>query len=223
MKYKAYLMDFDGTLAQSEELKANALAHACGEHSDYAEPRYYVEVMGQDWTSVTAHFFSKSSISPNSEAFNATFRERYVSLIEASLLPTPGACEFIENARSVGIKLAVVSSASSWMVDKVLQKLCMLDAFDLIITGQDVPRHKPYPDAYIMALDNLKLCHRDALVFEDSYAGLQAARAARCACIAIQHKYNTLHDLSAAIAVINHLKWEPLSASTIHQDDAPSE
>ena len=85
----------------------------------------------------------------------------------------------------------------------------MLNAFHLVITGQDVLRHKPFPDAYIMALNNLNLCHEDALVFEDSYTGLQAGRAAGCSCVAIQHKYNKLHDLSSAMTVMNCLKWEP--------------
>ncbi|CCE00943.1 HAD family phosphatase [Bradyrhizobium sp. STM 3809] len=199
---KAYLLDLDGTVAASEPLKARAISLACATYGVDADHRVYAEIMGQDWTSVTRHFFDAYRFDPPTDDFNARFRRFYVELIEAEIAETLGATQFVREARKKGMNVAVVSSAAGWMVQIVLAKLGLGTAFDLIVTQDDVTSHKPDPEAYLLALARLGIGAQDALVFEDSYAGLQAASAAGCRCIAVRHSFNETHDFSSAIRVI---------------------
>jgi len=199
---KAYLFDLDGTLAASEALKARALAQACVSYGAEANHLIYADVMGEDWPTVTGYFFRTYSLSPAFDEFNDRFRGFYLDLIEAEVSATQGAIEFVLETRNSGIKIGLVSSAATWMVAKVLSKLDLQNAFDLVITREDVTRHKPDPEAYQLALSQLQVSAKETLVFEDSSAGLKAATAAGCRCIAVRHAFNEKHDFSGALREI---------------------
>jgi|ERR1700730_952722 HAD superfamily hydrolase (TIGR01509 family) len=199
---KAYLFDLDGTLAASEALKARALAQACVSYGAEANYPIYADVMGEDWPTVTRHFFERYTFSPEFDEFNDRFRGFYLDLIEAEISATHGAIQFVSDTRNSGIKVGVVSSAATWMVERVLSKLDLQNSFDLVITREDVTRHKPDPEAYLLALSRLRLSAKDTIVFEDSSAGLKAATAAGCRCIAVRHAFNSKHDFSGAFREI---------------------
>jgi HAD superfamily hydrolase (TIGR01509 family) len=50
-------------------------------------------------------------------------------------------------------------------------------SFDLVITGDDVQKHKPDPEAYRLAATRLGLTPEQCLVFEDSDIGMAAGLA----------------------------------------------
>jgi HAD superfamily hydrolase (TIGR01509 family) len=199
---QAFLFDLDGTLAASERLKGQALANACASYGAAADYSIYAEVMGADWPTVTGHFWKEYQINPAFDEFNERFRDLYSTLIENELCATEGAWEFISEAKEHGVKVGVVSSAAHWMVDKILSKLGFQNTFDLVVTQEHVLRHKPDPEAYLLALAQLRIRADDVLVFEDSNAGVRAAIAAGCRCVAVRHAFNAKHDLSAAIRTI---------------------
>jgi beta-phosphoglucomutase-like phosphatase (HAD superfamily) len=89
------------------------------------------------------------------------------------------------------------------MVTESLAQLGLPDSFDITVTQDDVTHHEPDPAPYLLALDRLKLNATDALVFEDSEAGLKAALAAGCSCVAIRHAFNARHDFSRAARIIS--------------------
>lgn len=199
---KAYLFDLDGTLAASEPLKARALADACASYGVDADHLIYADVMGADWKTVTGHFFKTYRLDPAIDEFDARFRGFYLDLIEAEITETRGAIQFVRESRKQGIRVGVVSSAAPWMVERVLSKLDLRRAFDLVVTQEDVTSHKPDPEAYLLALSRLRASADETLVFEDSSAGLKAASAAGCRCIAVRHAFNSKHDFSTALRVI---------------------
>jgi HAD superfamily hydrolase (TIGR01509 family) len=200
---KACLFDLDGTLVQSEGLKAQALAAACvGCGAPQADPRLYAEVMGQDWNAVTGHFFKTYRIEIGAAEFNDRFRAIYLSLMKEGVALTEGAMEFIKECRSAAMALGLVTSADSWMVAEILRLLDFEGLFDVIVTKNDVVRHKPDPEAYLLAMSRLNLVPESVIVFEDSEAGLKAAIDAGCRCIVVRHPFNGRHDLSTAFRQI---------------------
>jgi len=69
------------------------------------------------------------------------------------------------------------------MVETVLARLGFSELFSVAIAEEDVMRHEPDPGSYLLALDRLNVSAKDAIIFEDSNAGLMAARAARGKCL----------------------------------------
>jgi HAD superfamily hydrolase (TIGR01509 family) len=76
------------------------------------------------------------------------------------------------------IKTALVTTASAESVRAILGHFDLDEAFDLVITGDDVTRHKPDPQAYELALERLDLRPRECIAFEDSDVGVASAEAA---------------------------------------------
>ena len=80
----------------------------------------------------------------------------------------------------------------------------MTDAFEAIVTSDDVEHAKPAPDIYLLACARLGIDPADALALEDSAPGIEAAKAAGLACIAVPQFAET--DVSAADRVIDSLE-----------------
>ena len=158
--------------------------------------------MGESWFHVCNHFFKVAAIEPNIDKFNVEFREIYQELLLKELLPSPNVKELLVKLKAKGKRLGVVSSAAPWMVEQILSQLNLAEFFEIVITQEHVKKHKPDPEAYLLALKMLSLSGSDVLVFEDSNAGLVAAGKANCDTVAFRHEFNVNNDFGAAIQVI---------------------
>jgi HAD superfamily hydrolase (TIGR01509 family) len=202
-EYQVYLFDMDGTLVNSEPLKGKALSLTCGDYCSDVDFNIYKTVMGESWSVVTGHFFKHANISPDLVEFNRHFRVHYEALLADNITLIKGAKSYIENLNRLNKRCAVVSSAANWMVDNILNALGLCDAFEVVITQEDVSKHKPDPEAYNLALEKLKVSSENALIFEDSNAGVLAGKASGCDVIAINHEFNGNNDLSGALKSID--------------------
>ena len=72
----------------------------------------------------------------------------------------------------------LVTTASRNNTGHLLSHLGIADAFDHIVTGDDVQLPKPAPDGYRCCLETLHASAATSLAFEDSPTGIAAARAA---------------------------------------------
>jgi HAD superfamily hydrolase (TIGR01509 family) len=82
-------------------------------------------------------------------------------------------------------KLAVVSSSSCSEIEPMLEAGGLRQYFATVVGGENVKRHKPAPDPYLLAAERLGL--RAPLVVEDSEAGLASGRAAGFEVLAVKH------------------------------------
>ena len=121
----------------------------------------------------------------------------------------PGAIELVERLRG-RVPMALASNSSRQLVSTALATAGLTDAFDAIITADDVVAAKPAPDVYLLACERLGVAPEDSLALEDSPSGIAAAKAAGLACIAVPQFAET--DVSAADRVIDSL--EELLAET---------
>ncbi|CAH0540344.1 HAD family hydrolase [Vibrio marisflavi] len=202
-EYEAYLFDMDGTLVNSEPLKGKALALACKQYDASVDYQIYKDVMGQEWSQVTNHFFQSANISPNREEFNTHFREYYQELLQSHLVLNQGARKYIESLKKAGKKCAVVSSAAKWMIESILTQLEITSLFDAVVGKEDVSAHKPNPEAYNLAVSKLNVTPFQSVIFEDSTVGVKAGVASGNDVIAIRHEFNQNHDLSSALLIID--------------------
>ena len=95
----------------------------------------------------------------------------------------PGIREFIEILRSNGILIALGSASKNSVF--ILEKLNLVQLFDVIIDGNSVKNTKPDPEVFLKAAESLKIPPENCIVFEDAQAGIDAANAANMKCIGI--------------------------------------
>lgn len=82
--------------------------------------------------------------------------------------------DFIKNMKA-SYYMALVTTASKENVYNMIESFELTDDFDLVLTAQDIPKHKPDPQGFLMAMDQLKIPPERTVVFEDSEVGIKAA------------------------------------------------
>jgi len=97
----------------------------------------------------------------------------------------PGARNLLKAARNKPYRLAIASSSPHDWVDNHLKRLGLFDYFEAILCGDDVVHTKPDPALYLAALQALNVQASEAIVFEDSPNGIQAANSAGIFSIAV--------------------------------------
>jgi HAD superfamily hydrolase (TIGR01509 family) len=112
----------------------------------------------------------------------------------------PGVLDYLQEARRLGLKLAIASSSRHAWVEGHGGRLGILDYFDKIICRDDVAegRTKPNPDLFLLALERLGVQANEAIVFEDSPNGVKAAQAAGIFVVAVPNAITSLLTIDNA-------------------------
>jgi beta-phosphoglucomutase len=94
--------------------------------------------------------------------------------------PINGAKELLS---TIHCKKALVSGAAKQEVDSIINKYFGKDAFDVIVTGEDLEEGKPSPDPFRTALTKMGLRESEVIVVENAPLGVKAANNAGIRCI----------------------------------------
>lgn len=134
--------------------------------------------------------------------------ELYTAMVADGRLPArPGVARLVEEAAATGWALAVASTSAEPSVRAVLEHVVGAErAADVtVLAGDVVPRKKPVPDIYLLALDRLGAEPDAVVVVEDSRNGLLAATGAGLRCLVTVNGYTEREDFSEAALVVSSL------------------
>lgn len=104
----------------------------------------------------------------------------------------PGAWEFLQECRSRGYKISIVTSSNDKKMANVRQRLPQLVSFvdDMVISGVDFFKGKPDPECFLVAADRLGLSIDECVVFEDSMSGIEAGKASGAPVVGLSTSYS---------------------------------
>ena len=132
----------------------------------------------------------------------------YTTLIDSGVVPArPGIARIVTEAHCAGWKLAVASTSAKTSVDAVLRHAVgeSLASEFLVFAGDIVPRKKPAPDIYALAVSELGLSVDDCIVIEDSEIGLRAATSAGLRTVITVSGFTRKENFSGASLVVSSL------------------
>ena len=133
---------------------------------------------------------------------------------KADLHPVHGVVKLLRLLKDSGIQTVVASSSAMPLIGLILDRLCITEYFDAVITAEDVQNGKPAPDVFLKAAQTIGCRPDNCTVIEDSSFGILAAKRAHMFCIAYDNPTSGKQDLSAADRIIrsfqeinNDLNW----------------
>jgi HAD superfamily hydrolase (TIGR01509 family) len=211
---KALIFDFDGLILDTETPEFHVWQDIYREHG--------YELPAEKWASIVggsghSDFDAAENLSlltqgrQDSASLSERFRRQSVELIH-TLGPLPGVVDYLNDAKRLGLKLAIASSSTRAWVEPHARRIGVLPYFDQVVTREDVGpgRTKPNPDLFLTALDRLGVPKEGAIVFEDSPNGVKAARQAQIFVVAVPNELTSTLSLDHADLILSSLSDMPL-------------
>lgn len=204
---RAMIFDLDGTLVQTEKLKAFSYAKAALDLSpDEIREEQVVEafkdVVGLSRREVAQGLVERFNLEQASQARMAEFgvSTPWQAFVQVRLnyyekmLADPQLLRehqwghnraLLEEAQRGKCLVGLATMSRCNQVQHVLEILSLAGAFDFIATRDDVDRGKPDPEIYCLVASELDVPPENCLVIEDSPAGVKAALDAGMHCVAV--------------------------------------
>lgn len=202
---KALIFDFDGLILDTETPEVLVWQSIYREHGFNLPVHEWEKTIGGYGISTfdaAEHLSLLSSGRLDPVSMRTRYRRESDLLIHASPV-MPGVINMIEQAREQGIQVAIGSSSPHSWVDAHAKRLGIFHYFKHVICQEDVPpgRTKPNPDIYLKALNMLKVRNTEAVVFEDSLNGVEAARRAKIFVVAVPNPLTAKMGVSGDLTV----------------------
>jgi HAD superfamily hydrolase (TIGR01509 family) len=118
------------------------------------------------------------------------------------LEPLPGVIELMDALVAAGVPIAVASSSPADWVVAHLEERGLLDRMVTVCSGDEVPRTKPDPALYLLAVSRLGVPASGVVAVEDSVHGVAAARSAGLRAVAVPSSLTSGMDFSSADLVV---------------------
>ena len=170
MQRSIALFDLDGVILDTEGSYTAFWDDYGSRH--FSEKDFGLKIKGQTLVKILGDYFpEENERKAITEAINDFERNMSYPFV-------PGVENYIKSLKSNGIRTAVVTSSNLLKMDNVYR--ChpgFREMFDIILTSEDFSESKPSPYCYLKAMRLFGAGPEDCVVFEDSLAGLQAARA----------------------------------------------
>ncbi|QII43921.1 HAD family hydrolase [Flagellimonas oceani] len=213
---KAVLFDLDGTLIQTEVLKADSYAMAISELTQGAVDKKQVsdifnQFVGLSRTEVVQglakHYYKELSThlsSDDLETIGEKLIEKrlalYREILDNTELLSKHFCTYtlglFHRLKRENYTLVLATMSHLPEAKKVTEAIGIYDQFDLVLTRDDVANGKPAPDIYKKAKEHFGLNSEQCLVIEDSPNGIMAAQNAGMPVFAVTNSITrkSVHD-----------------------------
>jgi beta-phosphoglucomutase len=212
LTFPATLFDYNGVLADDEGVHLEAFRDALAPLGISISERDYAErYLGFDDRGAFRAILRDSGREPTDAEVAALIDEKkplYLARAETQLSTFSGAAELVRRRASVG-PVGLVSGALRDEIRLGLERLGVTDLVSPIVSAEDTLACKPDPEGYMIGIAKLsqqfgESVARKALVIEDSVAGVQAAKAAELACVAVTHSYGDSELRNAGADLVVH-------------------
>jgi beta-phosphoglucomutase len=188
MPIRAVLFDFDGVIADTENIHVAAWQRTLARLGWEIPDELAARACEVDDRIFLADLFARRKIEQGDvEGWVRSKQELTAAMLTDSPRLYPGVVELVKSLAGK-VQLAVVSTTWRENVEIVLKSAQLAPLFPIVVGKQDVSRVKPEPDGYRLALKKLGLSANQAIALEDSATGLASARSAGLKTLAVGHR-----------------------------------
>jgi len=202
MTLKAVLFDFNGVIINDEPLHEQLINQLLLEENLRPKPGEFRRLcLGRSDRACLTDLLNERGRAVTSTYLDELIARKakaYHQLIETteSLPLFPGLEDLIFKLRAAQLKLAVISGAVRSEIEHILNQAKLQDYFSVIVSGDEGLPSKPAPDAYLAGIQRLNeltpglnLLPGECLAIEDTFPGIQSAKAAGISVVGIANSY----------------------------------
>ncbi|MEN6547186.1 MAG: HAD family phosphatase [Armatimonadia bacterium] len=204
----ALIFDVDGVIADTEVLNARASVLMFKElYNVTVQPEDFRPFVGTGDERYVEGVAEQYGVTIDTAAAVQRRADNFFKLLQNEPLPAaPGVMELVEAARQdPETKVAIATSGQKGKQFPVIEGTGLkLKWFDAVIAGDDVTKKKPDPQIYLLTAERLGVAPERCVVVEDAPAGVQAAKAAGMACLAVTTSVTAV-ELEGADRVVERL------------------
>ncbi len=203
---KAFLFDLDGTLMDSEILWVESLQRALTERgASITDDQALQLVYGRGWGDIRAEIYETyPEAARGTESLEDHINRRFEELRTTRDIRIHSSIDLlIRLGRQWPV--AIVSGSSRRMIAEFMAHMNIEPYVRLFVGTEDYAPGKPDPACFVLAAQLLGIPPESCLVFEDSAAGVRAAKAAAMTCVALQRPGRPPQDVSRADEVLGDL------------------
>lgn len=175
---KAALFDLDGVLIDTEPVYTR-IWNDIEKHFPTGKENFAQIIKGSTLPKILNTYFR-----PEDHAAIVAMLEEAEETMEYPLFPDT--IPFLQRLRTAGIPAAIVTSSNDRKMDRLFAMYpSFRDYFASVVTDSRVRHSKPDPEGYLLGASDLSTDPADCVVFEDSFNGLKAGRAAGCTVVGL--------------------------------------
>lgn len=192
MTYKAAIFDFNGTIFWDTAFHDKAFDIFLDKHKvRLSDEEKRVKIHGKPNADIMRGIFgtqlTDAQVAEMAQEKEAIYREICINDLQFA----PGAIKLFDDLCSAGIPLTIATSAGFENVSFYFENMHLDRWFSLELTAYDngTFRGKPHPDVFLAAAKKLGIEAFEAVIFEDSVAGILSAESAGAGKIFIVNSY----------------------------------
>lgn len=179
------IFDMDGVLIDSYQAHFESWRRMLSDHGLEMTEKQFASTFGQTNRSIIAKLYPDHADDETIARWGEEKEQAFRELLREDFPEMPGAGDLLRDIHRAGMAIAVGSSGPAENVEAVLQCLDSGELVSVRVTGSDVTHGKPNPEVFLKAAEKLDLEPSRCAVVEDAPAGVEAARRARMAAIAL--------------------------------------
>ncbi len=216
LEYSALILDCDGVIVDSEPLSCKAWNVVFRKEYKIDIGTGYEEILGTNTRFAAEFYLNKNDLKISEKVLNklGELKEKaYIELATDNLRPILDIENVIQDARSLGWKIAVASSGIKSKIQFSLKQVGLEGQFDALIGSDERLRGKPHPDIFIESASRIGINPDHCIAIEDTPNGIQAAKEAGMYVIAITTTFlkNKLENADLVISSFNELDLRNLA------------
>lgn len=202
---KALFFDMDGTLLNSESLHEQAWFDTLAQFDLSLSKDWFHQWTGSTDSYLLEGIQNQFGITLDFQALFEKKRNRFLAIAKHSPLAYEGVVEGLQYL-SQHLPIILVTSSTRIGADNVLKWADIRQYFKHTITFDDVKNPKPNREPYLMAAKYVGFNPSECIAFEDSIAGITAAKAAGCFTVAVANSLSTEELVAADLVVGDSLE-----------------
>ena len=198
---RTIIFDFNGIIVDDEPLHFRSMRDAVAPLGvSISMEEYwtrYLPLDNKDCLSAICKDYGLELSEPERARVLQEISHLYHLMLEDTCPLFAGAAKLIQSA-ATRYPLAIASGALRADIEHILRTSKLESSFKVVVGAEDFILGKPHPESYLLALERLNqtlnghgpaIEPRQALVIEDSIAGVRGARAANMICLAVSNSY----------------------------------